>query len=254
MSLTGEITKLIGRADALISTFNGKKKEIEAAVKNAVETIPTQRINLYLDQINGDDTNTGQRSNAPLRSLDKALDLIGDGRSGEIRFLSDYTMEKRRYVTPVSANILIRSSGGVRKLYLGLHALPDEGSDSWDWEVGGLYCAHYGSFSLSLVEMQVIFPSAPAEGTLGSPRYSALIGSNSLAGPTHVAVGLTRCDIVRPADGAGTILGADTRSASLSVQSTTFDKGPMAGNWVAGANADQKPSDLDWILSNLESL
>ena len=72
------LSQLQAELTSLRNYFNGKKTELEAAVAAAVAAAPTTERNLYVDAVDGLDTNPGT-SAAPFKTVDRALVLTASG-------------------------------------------------------------------------------------------------------------------------------------------------------------------------------
>lgn len=101
MSLTGDISNLIGKADALIETFENKSTEIDDKVASVIEDLSETAISIYVNAYAGDDNNDGRSVNKPVGTLEKALVLASKRSLGHIFLLSDVVMTKsmRQYLS-----------------------------------------------------------------------------------------------------------------------------------------------------------
>ncbi|MCA1492689.1 hypothetical protein I6F11_17350 [Ensifer sp. NBAIM29] len=258
MSLTTDIATLVSRADTLINTFEGKKAEIDTAVAAAIAAVPALAKTVFVDQVNGNDANSGALADTPVKTFDRAFDLAGSGRTLEIQLMSDYAFAQPRTFLPVNTHVRLISYGSVagsvkRKLILGVHQRYDN-LISGDWEVGGFYCPLYGVSTLNLVSLEIVFPAAPGTGSVVNDSYNAVLGGNLNEGPPLVGVELDYCTLTRPSGSVGVLFGARTRFAGLFVKSTTYVTADMAGKWVAGVAANSTPASVGWVASNLSTL
>ncbi|WP_109317542.1 hypothetical protein [Pseudovibrio ascidiaceicola] len=254
MSLTGDISNLVGRADALITAFEQKEAGIEQQVQAAIAAVPENTRILYLNQQTGNDSNNGVAADRPLRSLEKIYELTGAGRAVEVRNLADYTFPTRRCYVPLNSTTYFRSWNGLHQLNLGIHQLEDGAQETWDWEVGGFYSRTFGTASILIYETKIAFPTAPPNGTLSPVQYSSLWAANEGSSPTMRTLKIAGCEIERPIDGVGAILGAVNSGAALAVTGCVYDASAMAGNWISTISAGTRPADVETVLCNLTSL
>lgn len=254
MSLTTDMSTLVARADALIQTFDTKEAQINAALAVALAAAPQIVHTLYVDQIAGKDTNDGRTAAAPLKSIEKAIALVGEGRHLHLALMSDYTVTAPRIYLPVG--MLLRLNGyssSVVKFHLGAH-IRDNTDGLGNWEVGGFYAASWGFNSLNLDNIEVVFPVAPTTGTMTSNVYNALLGGNVQQGPPYIGLELVGCVLTMPSGGVGWLLGARTRAASLLIKTSTYTASAMAGKWIAGTASGTTPASVGWVLTNLTTL
>ncbi|MBK9083237.1 MAG: hypothetical protein IPL88_14700 [Rhizobiales bacterium] len=251
MSLTEDITGLVARATDLIDKFDAKKTGIDAAVAAAVAAVPGMLRVVYIDQAAGADANDGLTDAAPVKTLAKAVALVGPGRAGDFRFLSNYLFDAARVALPVNITLQMRSWGGVRRR-LTLQVLPS--ADGVTQEVTGFYAANYGTVQISVYDLDLAFPATPVGGTMAVDRYNAFLKTGQSQGPLRIAIEYSTGEIVRPADGVGLMVsGAEKRPVHLGVQFATYPAA-MAGKWLQGVASGVSPDTLKWLTTNLTSL
>lgn len=251
MSLTTEIANLTGQVTNLTDRVDGWISDADAKIAQALATVPELAVTIYVDQINGDDTAAGSEA-APLASLGAAFQRVGPTRLGMIRLMSDYTIQQAREYTQHNTALNIIGHGQRRRLVLGLHPATDA---SADYEVGGLMTGgRYGASVIGFTDMEIVWPSAPASGTLMHERYNSLVSCFYQSGPPLTSLELCRCLLSYPADGVGCVLGADTRTVALAVKSSTYDASRMAGHWIVGIAAGTQTTSVPQVISNLDSL
>jgi len=121
MSLEQTIADLVAASNNLTGTINTKMNEIDQKVDQATESVPNtirelSEQRLYVDSVNGSDTNDGSPGN-PLKSLYKALSLHVSGSSTNIFLKEGQTFSETGF-SPVVASGKISvsrwgSTGGV---------------------------------------------------------------------------------------------------------------------------------------------
>ncbi|MBP1862129.1 hypothetical protein [Rhizobium herbae] len=258
MSLTSDIATLVGRADALINIFDAKKAAIDAAVAAAIATLPEMSRTYYVDQVAGNNANSGLVPEQPFQTIDRALSLAGAGRYVDIRLMANYTFTSPRIGLRAGQHLKLGShlsvSGSIRyKVFLGVHARP-EPEVVGDWEVGGFYCPSFGSNSINASSIEIVFPAAPGAGVMVNDSYNGFLAGNVTDGPPVIGLELNGCTVTRPAGSVGVIFGARTHFAALMVKNTTFVTPDMAGKWVAGVAGGSTPASVGWVASNLATL
>lgn len=258
MSLTSDIATLVARADALFDMFDAKKSAIDAAVAAAIAALPDIARLYYVDQVAGNDANSGLVPEQPLQTINRALSLAGAGRYVDIRLMANYTFTTPRIGLRAGQHLKLTShlstTGSIRyKVFLGLHAR-DDVETIGDWEVGGFYCPTYGTNSINASSVEIVFPAAPGTGVMVNDSYNGLLKGNVTDGPPMIGLELNHCTVTRPAGSVGVIFGARTHFAALMVKNTTFVSGDMAGKWVAGVAGGSTPASVGWVASNLATL
>lgn len=254
MSLTEDITSLVSRATALIDAFNNKKAAIDAAVADAVAAVPAMNRTVYLDQIGGSDANDGAAEASAVRTMSRAVALIGAGRAGMVMLMADYTFDVPRLALPPNITLHIRSTKpAVRKIKLPV--LPSLDQTSYQQEVAGFFAPEYGRVEVTLYRVNLEFPAAPVGGGVLAPsRYSSFLGSHLSVGPTSLSVAVSTAEIIRPAGGVGVLIGAmEQRPTHIGLQVATYPA-EMAGNWIAGVAAGTAASGLRWLNTTLNTL
>jgi hypothetical protein len=258
MSLTSDIAALVAATNNLIATFDGKKTGIENALAAALTAVPSPSRTVYLDQIDGLDSNDGLTAAAPVQSLSRAISLGGVGRALDIILMSDYTFVQPRHTLRVDQKVRLQSYNGAhgvikKKVYLGLHARTDIAVPG-DWEVGGFYCPDYGVNTLNLESIEVIFPAAPSAGAMVADSYNGILKGNVNEGPALTGLEINYCTLTRPSGSVGVVAGIRTHFLGLFVKSTTYVSGDFAGKWVANVSSGATPASVGWVCSNLSTL
>jgi hypothetical protein len=258
MSLTSDIAGLVATVNNLITTYTNKMAGINAAVAAAIAAVPSSTRAVYVDQTAGSDDNDGLTPAAPVQTLTKAIALGGAGRSLDVILNADYTLTQARLSLPNDMKVRLRALNGLqgtnkRKLYLGVHLTPNPDTPGL-YEVGGFYCPQYGMTTLNVDSIEIIFPAAPAGGTMVDDSYNGLLKGNNNSGPPITGLEINYSTIIRPAGSVGVISGIRTHFLALFVKTSTFVSADLAGKWVAGVSAGTTPASVGWISSNLNTL
>lgn len=90
MASAEQIADLIGGYTDLKAYFEGKRDAIEADLDAAEVRVGDTRRTFFVDQVNGDDTNSGVTSDEPLQSLEAAIEKSVWGGFLAIQLMSDY--------------------------------------------------------------------------------------------------------------------------------------------------------------------
>lgn len=257
MSLTSDIATLVARYEQLAATFDGKVSAINTALATALATVPAAFRYVYVDSVNGNDANDGLAEAAPVKTLSRAVALVGDGRAGEIRLMSDYVFDVWRVNLGRDQGIYLVGWNARRTLRLPVLPVPETAVQypSFQQKVAGFHTSYVGLNVLALTNIKIEFPVAPVGGgTLGPNSYSSLLGGATDVSGSMNVLDLQNCEISYPSGGVGSVFGVTARPSSLTVRATTYTASAMAGKWVNGAASGAAPSSLGWLLSNLATL
>jgi hypothetical protein len=200
----------------------------------------------------GDDTQSGLTSDAPLATLNKAIDLTPVGGVTNIRLMSDIHMSEDAVVRGKSINII--SDGSVRhRISFEHYEVVSNTNDfsrirSFEITDGG---------GVSIRTLTLVLPHS--DGNFANNIY----GTNSSifqASPSNIAAAsLTRaavidCNIERPLNSKITVASTSQGGLVLATRSIIETDQPVAGFWVVGVPAGTDPATLSNILTNLPSL
>lgn len=255
MSLTTDIANLTGQVTDLTARVSDWIDQADARIQQALHQVPELAVSYYVDQVAGDDTAAGT-VDAPLASIQEALDRIGPTRMGRIRLKNDYDLPSANLYLYDNTAIRVEGYQAARHMRLGVHtidgSLPDPAGNQVNRKVGGFWSTlRGGSCFLSFYDLNIEWPVTTE--VVAHDRYSALLGCIGSDGPAHMAVEISRCNLIYPDGAKGAVVGADLRAASLMVKFVTYDAG-IAGHWIAGVTAGTPTVDAPHVLSNLTTL
>ena len=96
MSLESQIAALVSAANSLTSQVAGKMSQIDQKVDEATKSVPSIIRDLseqffYIDALNGDDTNVGTSTNAPLKTINGANGKAVNGARIRLYFKENQT-------------------------------------------------------------------------------------------------------------------------------------------------------------------
>lgn len=253
-------SRAVGRESAAAktaaATFAALPGDTQAIIDFINDGVPSalQRV-VYVDQANGSDAANGLTTSTPIQSLGRAMThhAVPFGLL-TIVMLGDYTGDAARWILPTGGHVFVYPLGNaMRKLTLTVQPSSVSGGVQ-QYEVSGFYADNKAMYSsVQISGMRIEFPPQEQTHTLWFPRFNALFGSNGSVGPAQMGIELSGCEIDRPANGEGYVLGADTRTAALAVKSATIT-GTMAGRWAVGVPAGTATVDVPNITSNLITL
>lgn len=175
MSLEQQIAALVDASNNLTGAINGKVKEIDKAVDDAVTGIPQAIADnlyrvVYLDQTNGSDSNDGTYGK-PVQSMRSIANKTPAGGSLDIRLLSDYVFEETEDASFTNAQVRILSHDENRRKIKFNTSKTEDGKQvlrGFFSRRGGLF--NFYNINLELPDM----PSVP--GTFST--YSCVIASH----------------------------------------------------------------------------
>ncbi|WP_200962378.1 hypothetical protein, partial [Pseudovibrio sp. POLY-S9] len=97
MSLSGDIAELVSESRKLQEYFANYRNEAEVERRAALATAPDMMKVFWVDQINGDDGNSGNE-NEPLRSIKTAVKRTPEVGICKINLQSDYHFSEITYL------------------------------------------------------------------------------------------------------------------------------------------------------------
>ncbi|MGE8050610.1 hypothetical protein ACQKPT_20215 [Pseudomonas monteilii] len=245
MSLESQIADLVTEAKGLISTFNSKKAEINAAVAAAIAAIPSNEKSFYINSVTGDDKNPGTAA-APLKSIKQALYNTPAGGLAVCYLQTDYLLDTNVAVSNRAVHVCSDTAGVKRKLRCAYY--PTDAGSTW---LGG-FVMYYGGLVM-LTDITLDLPSPAGLTPVPAGTKNAVFMSNSGGGTPMLLVKLSACDVVAAADWVGTLVAAPSSAIAFEVQGTTFPAN-FGGRYINGVASGVNPATLSNILTNLATL
>ncbi|WP_057466117.1 hypothetical protein [Pseudovibrio sp. POLY-S9] len=249
MSLSGDIAGLVSESRKLQEYFANYRNEAEVERKAALAAAPDMMKVFWVDQINGDDDNSGNE-NEPLRSIEKAVKRVPEVGICKVKLLSDYHFSE--IVSLNHQGLYIDSVGEQHTLTFQPYSLGDNGQ-----EVRGLRGINMAGRSMVLlnnVKLQVPELTAPYSNmirrSIASPirvGYSRDLGMPSLF--------MSYCDLSLPENIFGNVFAPLAIGTVVLFECTTSDN-PYLGKLVSGFTdpAGTEASSISSITTNLEKI
>lgn len=234
MGLDTDIGNLIASSDDLIQTFNNKKTEIDSALQNALATLPETMKTFFIDQVNGDDTNSGTE-NSPLLSIGEALKRTAWNHSCDIKLMSDYHISRLYSNTP--GGVLISSHDESQKVITFASSISPENPHG-----PGFYTSFLGYNFIRVSNIKLV--AATLDPHI---NYQGMFYTHG-----HTFIELDNGEIDLPVN-SNQFIAHSNRSFSLIV-SGVITPANMAGRWIQGVAAGTSSSTLSEVAStNLPS-
>lgn len=246
MSLESQIAELVSATTALVTTFNGKKKEIELALADAVAAVPEMRRTWYVDQVLGLDSNTGTRA-FPYKTIAKAMSATPIGGIADLRLLNDYDLDGSIVVE--GRYIRLYGDGGVRKIITRYFKTVSNGTEV-TWLTG--FSMLSGS-QCETQDIELILPSSAGVLPVPSGHPCSVFKTNHYGGLPILSVKLSGCKITAPDDFIGWLVGAPASATMLEVATTTLPAA-FGGKYIYGVSAGTSTNTLSNVMSNLSTL
>ncbi|MCD0491268.1 MULTISPECIES: hypothetical protein [Chromobacterium] len=246
MSLEGKIAELVTATNGLISTFIGKRQEIDKAVERAVATIPQNKRTYYVDALSGSDSNVGGKEN-PLASMQKALDLTPVGGVCDVVLLEDYVLKKS---INVDGRYLWLRSIADRQPRVRL--LVDYYPGNMESVLGRFGCFRGGQVEINSVD--IVLPSAKGVTPIPPNSHSnSLVNSAMNGGQSIVSLKLNLCNVIAPDDFIGSLIGCPTSFLVLQCNGVGFPEN-FGGKYIHQVAAKTDPATLVNARTNLKNL
>lgn len=246
MSLESQIAALVNETNGLLTTFNNKNKDINAAVAAAIAAVPSNSKSFYVNPLMGDDSAAGTAA-APLKTIEKAIANTPAGGVVMAYLQTDYVFPAN--ITVDSRFLHIRSdvSGTKRKIISNYYAA----NSSAETYLAGLVMANGAQVMVTDLTLQLPSPAGFIPAPVGFTN--SFFKTSSWAGTVIAAVKLTACEVTATADFAGWIFGSPNSAIVFEVLSVTFPSN-FGGRYVHGVASGTNPATLTNILTNLSAL
>lgn len=245
MSLEGKIAELVTATNGLISTFNGKKNEIDQSVLKAVAAVPNLLKTWYVDQAKGDDKNNGSES-SPFFSIEAALNATPFGGGAVVFLSSDYVADRR---IAVNGKFLYIIGVGDRKKYTVKYC--DYLYNGEKIRILSGFSFDFGA-SVSVGNIDFKLPSIvgdePDKMNFG---YTSLFSSVAWGGQPVMQVKLWNSTVFAPDDFKGWLVNSGGAAIAFVGSSVKFSEN-LKGKYVYGVSGGTLPSTLNWVLTNID--
>ena len=243
MSLESQIADLVSATTSLVTTFNGKKTSIDAAVAAAIAAVPNMVKTFYVDQIAGDDTSVGTQA-LPLKTIEKALSNTPSGGLCTVVLISDYTMNGTITTDKQMLHIKSLISTVKKKLNTPYYVQDDIA------KLPGITFATGGV--VMLTDITLTLPSIVGV-PVPQPFYNAFFKTGSVAGIPLMTVKFSRCEVLQAADATATLFVQLSSAVTFMVTETTFPAG-FGGRYISGVASGTSPTALSTVITNLGTL
>lgn len=221
----------VGQArDEILDFVNVAQTQISRVADQYVANLASQNISLYVDPIAGDDAASGE-ANAPLKSLQQAVDLVPRGGRGTILLFNQLSISGAS-VDIDNKNISLASATGARLAVTG-EGYVEAGTGfrkchGFSLDFGG---------RLALSGLSINLPVAA--GAVASAAYhgqSGFIHSKGTIADAGSTVVVAFCDMNFPASPVGKLTDFTLAPQVLHMEANTVT-GTMFGNLVSGASS-----------------
>lgn len=232
---TEQINALISGYTDLKTYFEGWQDHYESSYNDfASDVHSATNSTIYLDQVNGLDTNDGAQA-TPLKTMAKALTKMSWGGYITIRLIGDYQLDNQVFVR--AGGMRVESADAANKSKLSFAGLDTGGSGAVArfYAIGGCY--------LFFVNLKVELGVADVGATSDAVISVSPITSLNCAG----------CEFIVLAGADQKLLGAGGGKA-LNIATSTYPA-EMAGLWIDGVAAATDPlTQRDVATCNLATL
>lgn len=247
MSLTQNITTLIGRADSLVSAYETKADEIDQKIQEAVAAFPDTHKVFYVDPTRGHSSNSGSRDN-PLLTIQDAISRTPINGSANINLLADTMLPPARYSLQ-NKSIQIyghEAPNGKAKLTASVFE-----------HNGYAYLSGWNTFGLNAGFMfrfiDVDFPQYTGD-LHGYIRYRSILGNFAGYVQTLSHFAFSDASLIFPNENGFGWLACATHTGLVFLGNGITDvNGNMSGQYVDGADA-ANPSNTPQLLTNMKTL
>jgi hypothetical protein len=257
MSLESQVAALTASVNALVAEVGGELAARNAAVASIVSSAQNATVqNIFVDQQNGSDTNGAGTSNAPFKTISKAVSQTRFNDTATIFLLGAgnqvYNMQVEDRIIVLKGKTIVRSvergSFLDRQGKIIASWRPDEANV---YKPAGFFCDINSSGILIFRNTDIEIPAAPGGVTLADADGLSFFVANRRNAPALLQLNISIATIVNNSVNA-TLVSAVEGAVALTVATVTHSG--MAGKWIFGVTAGTAPKDTGKILSNLITL
>lgn len=248
MSLEASITDLVNESRSLVNTFKGKKVEIDAAAQAAVASASNLFKTIWLNELNGDDANTGLSREDALKTLGKAIEMCSTNVTLTIMCVGDVTMTREYYYCPPRSYIKLvsaepKTDGSQYTLKVSLA----QSADGW---VVSSFATSEAEINVAIYKFKIDLPANPS--ALPIMRDFLVYTWND--GVINRRVNLSNCNIIAAGRVGNILRERRIGTTELYLSSCTYVTSDMAGRWIKGVAAGTNPNTFVDVFTNLNTL
>lgn len=244
MSLESDIANLVTKTESLIAYFNSKKAGIDAAVAAAIAATPEMSKTFYVNQLTGDDNNTGTAA-SPLKSISKAISNTPNGGLLTIYLQTDYVHNSAGSFSQRQLNIASDIVGTKRKLSIGYQS-----ADATTYLAGFTPLA-FGAVGLR--DITLVMPSPAGLAVQPFTAANSLLRIVGASVVSMISLKLDACEVQAPADFVGALIPSASSAAVFESVNTSYPSG-FGGRYIMGVASGTASNTLPNVITNLATL
>lgn len=241
-----QITDLISGYTDLKQYFEGARGSIEDRVQAAIAAAPDMHRRLFVDAISGDDGNVGNSDN-PLATINKAIDLVPENGSGEIKLRSDIVLlATREPLGNKAITIDGENAGGNARITLTAYEINNQ---LWlsGWNSVGT------ASGMMLRHCEIEFP-AYSGGLSERMNFSSLLGNIASFERALPIFSVRNCKLIAPAqDAYGYLATLSWNGLGFFSDNLTDVNGTMSGRFVENVDP-ANPQSHPQLITNMTSM
>lgn len=163
MALEQDISRLVEASNRLTSAIDGKVRDYDRKIEKATNEISTKIRKemykvFYVDNVNGNDANSGFTIEQPKKTIKSACDSIPAGGLCKIRLINNYNITREEQVSAFCKFIQIISYPAEKNYTIrSTYFIPEKHPNNY--ELSGFYVRYYGGYELYNVNLE--FPAMP---------------------------------------------------------------------------------------------
>lgn len=257
MTLEAQVATLVASVNSLTEEItSGALDDIQSALEDAVTNFPNSLYKtIYVDQVNGLDTNNGLTINAPVKTIKKANDLaplfgllnvviLGNNNEAYTWTATDKGITPRAIIklSPQTR------TGQTRQGKLVFPWLIDANNQ---YNCDAFFLTELSPSEFILERLDIEIPAEPVGATLVDVNFRGVISGNQGSKRTIHKINLSDGNIVN-LSASGDLFASSKACIAISTHNITSSG--MAGKWVNGVVSGTAPKDTGRVLSNLASL
>ena len=206
------------------SAYNSKKGQIDAAVNAAVAAIPQTKKTFYVNQLTGNNANSGTLAE-PLATLRQAFARTPWGGQCNVILTSDYTLSDLEDSDGINVSIVGKNQQKLRFTWVDDPQNPANVSYLNAFRPRGLAVFRFHNLDIYL-------PDSPGK-PITNPHLAGIIGNVAQNLPSILVARFYQVNFFDPGDGPGSVFGNLSAFSVFSAVSTTFPA-TMPGKIVRG--------------------
>lgn len=247
MSMESAYAANTAKVQELIDIFIAKNAGYDARIAAALAISANTEKTVFLDTVNGNDTNSGLSADKPLKTLKQAFTFGVPFGGLTIVTLNDIVNAEPLLYLPHGCKVLIRADAKSDGTFFKYKPQIVQNTDG-TYRIAGIANAFFGiSICFERIDIELPVNTANVALQMSTLFYSTASGESSTFFKMYMG---SLTSVGR----AGSLLARNYSANSLYLYQTTYNAADMAGRWINSVAANTDPKTLTDVFTNLATL